>query len=330
MAVVVTDKDNFIEHAQPRVDEIRQGQPVQKEPVKDDKAKPNEKEEAAKAEDIEALDPEDREDKLITDYVKRKIGKKHRAMKEAQEERDEANRFAETQFHERRLVETRAQQLERELAELKAKVQPTPEVQEDLEPQDTDEKYKDNPKAYWQDWAKWSARQELSRERKAATEREQKEIAAKADEARIERNRAFAAKTPDFEQKMAELAERGDIRVPKWVEGYVYESPQSAEVMYHFATHPEVFERISSLSPIMGLAELGKLASTLTPKAETKTETKVEEVKANGTKAPEPIKPLSGADTGTVHKPRSEWTTRETIDYEEAQRAHKSQRRQRH
>ena len=93
MAVVVVDKYNFMEHAAPRVDQSQAGKPV--ETKVDDKAKV---EAADKAEVDEGLDPEDRDDKLLTDYVRRKIGKKHREMREAKEEAAEANRFAETQF----------------------------------------------------------------------------------------------------------------------------------------------------------------------------------------------------------------------------------------
>ncbi|HUD11996.1 MAG TPA: hypothetical protein VMS08_06300 [Candidatus Saccharimonadia bacterium] len=327
MAVVVVDKDNFMEHAAPGVDEIKAGQPVTKEIKADDK--PKEGEEAAKAEDIEALDPEDREDKLITDYVKRKIGKKHRAMKEAQEERDEANRLAENQFHERWLVQTRAEQLERELQELKAKVQPTPEALEDLEPKRDDPKYATDQEAYWTDRMAWTARKAVRDDRqKQEQDRRQAEFKTRTD--------LFNARLEEEAKEMPDLLERvrnANTWMAQPVLDYIaLESEIGGKLTAYLVTHAEDAARIGELSKTSvrrAIAEIGKIEDKLTKPKEPPKEANGE-AKVTTSKAPEPIKPLSGADTGTVHKPRSEWTTRETIEYEEAQRAHKSQRRQRH
>ena len=323
MAVVVVDKDNFMEHAAPRVDQIQAGKPV--ETKVDDKAKV---EEAAKAEVDEGLDPEDRDDKLLTDYVRRKIGKKHREMREAKEEAAEANRFAETQFHERRLVETRAQELERELLELKAKVQPTPEALEDLEPKRDDPKYADNQEAYWTDRMAWTARKAV-RDDRQSREKDRREAEFKT------RTDLFNARLAEEAKEMPDLLDRvrnANTWMAQPVLDYIaLESEVGGKLTAYLVTHAEDAARIGELSKTSvrrAIAEIGKIEDRLTKPEQKEAKAEIKEVTTS--KAPEPIKPLSGADTGTVHKPRSEWTTRETIEYEEAQRAHKSQRRQRH
>ena len=74
-------------------------------------------------EDEEGLESDDKE---LTEKIRRKISRKHRAMREAEE-------FAEGQYNERRLAEARAQKLEQEIAELKSRVA-LPEAKEDPEP----------------------------------------------------------------------------------------------------------------------------------------------------------------------------------------------------
>src|SRR5271154_6778264 len=63
-------------------------------------------------------------DKEFPERVQKRINAKHKAMKEAQEQAEEAERFAETQYNERKLAESRYADLEGQLKDLQAKANP--------------------------------------------------------------------------------------------------------------------------------------------------------------------------------------------------------------
>ena len=85
------------------------------------------------------------------------------------------------------------------------------------------------------------------------------------------------AKYPDFDDALQTARNPS----PAVIE-VLQDSPLGADIAYHLATHPEVFTRINTMSPIAAARELGKLEVALQPKPEPK---KV-------TKAPPPIVPV--------------------------------------
>jgi len=282
--------------------------------------------------DVKADEPQVDEDGLTADERKvlgakydKIVAKRHRLQKEAEEARDEAEAFAENQYRERRAAERRAEELERQLQALK----PAEKALEDAEPQETDEKYKDNTRAYWQDWSKWSARQELRAEReKEAQARVQAEQEA-SREALRKRIAETAKEIPDYEA----VVSAADVQVPAHLAAFIQESEIGPKIGYHLAKHPEVLERLSKLSAIKAVAEIGKLEATLTTapveKPQPKTEVKPEAKPADKSRAPEPISTLSG-NSAPVHKDLKDMTTRETIEYWAERDKAKASRRQRH
>lgn len=245
-------------------------------------------------------------------------------QKEAEEARDEAESFAQTQYRERRAAERRADELERQLQALK----PAEQKLEDLEPQETDEKYKDNPRSYWQDWSKWSARQELRAEReKEAQARAQAETAA-AQESLRKRIAETAKEIPDYDA----VVSAADIQIPNHLAAFIQDSEIGPKIGYHLAKNPEVLDRLLQMKPIKAIAEIGKLEASLSApaeKAQQKPEPKVEAKPVEKSRAPEPIAPLSG-NSAPVHKDLRDMSTRETIEYWQEKEKHKASQRQRH
>lgn len=319
MAVTVVDSANQI----PFMEAGKSKAPVETK-VETSEAKVEDKVDKADEPQVDEYGLTEDDRKYLGAKFDKIIGKKHREKREAEEARDEAEAFAQNQYRERRAAETRAEELERQLQSTK----PVEHKAEDLEPQETDEKYKDNPKSYWQDWAKWSARQELRVER----EREAQTKAASELEARKqafgERVAAAAKDIPDF----YEVTSKAEATVPPYIAQYIEESDLGPLLGYHFSKFPAVLEALKKLSPIKAIAAVGKLEATLSAPAEKsqeKTEPKIETKPADKTRAPEPISPLNGG-TGTVHKDLSEMTTRETIEYWQERDKAKATRRQRH
>ena len=128
-------------------------------------------------------------------------------------------------------------------------------------------------------------------------------------------------KHPDWN----EVVGAQNFEVQPYIQRFMVESEQGAEIGYYFAKNPDEFQRISALHPIRGSAELGKLEGKLAeankPKVEAKVETKEKP------KAPEPITPLTGSgNTGIVTDP-SKMSPKQLLEYTRAQEAAKRARR---
>lgn len=254
----------------------------------------------------EGLEPEDHD---LAERARKRIAGKHRAMKEAQEAAQDAERFAEQQFNERKLAEKRATDAEARAKELEAKVAP-PEVKPEFKAPSIED-FKD--KATGQvDWDKYTdAKSDYAAKKAVADyEKEQGDKRAKADfevaKARvIERVENARKAHSDYERVVESVKGTAADQVPQHVLNYLWESESGEELRYYLMKSPAEAERISKLSPIRGLAELGKLEAKLTEPAKpaaTGATAEVNRKEPGG--APAPITPLSGeGSTGIVTDP---------------------------
>lgn len=273
------------------------------------------------------------EDNDLPDRVKSRIGRKHAAMKAAQaladsrgEELAELERLAETQFNERRLQEKRAEAAEARARELEGK-QPQ-KAEPELKKPTVDDKNEDGSWKYRDaagnvDWDKYTdakadyAADAKMKERDAKEAQERAEAQQAEAAARVKANADKARKAhPDFDKVMASVANTDADRVPQFVLNYIFESDSGAEIAYHLAKNPEESKRIASLKPILGLAELGKLADTL-GKPAANTGNGAAPVRERGG-APPPITPLSGSGSGSVNTDPAKMSFKELRAYERA------------
>jgi hypothetical protein len=227
-----------------------------------------------------------RQKREYTEQMQKTIGKKHRKQMEAEE-------FALAQYNEKTLAEQRAEQLERDIARLKAQIPaaPAPVVAEAKAPDrkdfETDQAFQDAVIDYRVDQKLKAAQAEQAKRQEEAR---QQEIVATAA-ARIERAIELV---PDFKA----VTEAADTMVPFAVAGYMGGSPMIAELGYHFAKHPEVLAEIAKLNPYEQLVAVGEIKSTLRPFAPA--------AKANGEEpSPKPNGAQPSTETGTApSKPR--------------------------
>jgi hypothetical protein len=282
--------------------------------------------------DDEGLDPEDND---LPERVRSRIGRKHAQMKAAQaladkrgEEAAESERFAEQQFNERKLIESRAAAQEERLRELEAKqpqkaapVEPAKPTADDKNDDGT-WKYRDATGQV--DWDKYTdAKAEYAADVKqrayeAKQAQERGEAANAEAAARVKANADKARKAhPDFDQVMASVANTEADRVPQFVLNYIFESEYGAEIAYHLAKNPEDSKRIASLKPILGLAELGTLAATLSKPATSNGANGTPPARERGG-APPPITPLSGSGAGSVNTDPAKMNFKELRAYERA------------
>lgn len=275
-----------------------------------DETKPEAVKEPQKAEPVRGEDgkfvaqaevDDEEDDKDLTEKVRRKIGAKHRAMKEAEE-------FGKTQYLERRAAEERAERLQREIDELKKPKSRPASDEGKPKPEDfkTVEEYADALTDY-------KVEKKL-KERDEQRERDRQQNDAEQVKTTFANRVSQAMKDiPDYE----EVTSQSDAVVPPHMAQYIMESEMGPIMAYHFAKHPEVFDRIAKLSPIRAIAELGKVEISLEKKPEPKKEAEpIREV----SKAPSPITPIEGKST-SVEKDPAKMSFRELREYERQREA---------
>lgn len=238
---------------------------------------------AAKPEDTaaKAADDDDTDDADLPERVRRQIGRKHRAMKEAEE-------FGREEYRARKAAEDRAAALEARLKELESKSGPKPEKGADApKPEDfkTVADYADALTDYLLE-------KKLAKREEESTKTHQAQAIQNAQQAFGERVAKVAKDIPDY----YEVVEAADVDVPPHVVAHIVESGDSGvRLGYHLAKHPEELDRIKKLSPIRAIAELGKLETQLEKKPEPATP--AASAKPAVSRAPAPITPLDGNST---------------------------------
>ena len=308
---------------------------VEDKPVEQPEVKAEEK----PKEPEEGLEPEDMD---LQEKARRRIGKKHAEMKSFQalaeknaEIAAENERFAESQYNERRAAEKRADEAERKLAEIQAKLASSekPEQKEEAKKPDP-ESFKDeqgNFKAieYAEALAKYSAEQAVAADRARQVEERQKAEQAALEEAFKKRIAAAIEKYPDFE----EVTGKADLPVPPYIAQYITESELGADLAYHFAKNPGEYERIAKMPPIKAIAAIGKLEDKLEPKKEPPPKEEAKPLPTAPVKpvpvqsrAPAPTTPIDGSGT-VIQKDPSQMTFKELREYEKAQAAKNRARR---
>lgn len=286
-------------------------------------AKPEKaEEEALRIEDADDIEGEDgltlRQKRELTDKMQKAIGKKHRALKEAEE-------FAAEQYNTRLLAERRAEEMERELEKLRSKkTMDQPEIAEKPQRQNfaTESDYIDAMIQFGVDQRLMAQREQ---DAKDAADRAQAQI-IEAAKGRIQKAIELV---PDYQDVVGSV----DLVVPPAVAGYMQKSEMFAELGYHLAKNQDILVLLAKLPADEQLVKIGKIESTLKPFAaketyddskSSTTNSKGQEKpaqsdpmrltpsKARGNEAPV-ITPLDGAATAGLFEKDADMNIRKTI-----------------
>ena len=242
MTMTVIDSHNLAavladagaEGLEPRID-MTKPTPEKAEAV--EKVEKVEKVEAEDADDVEGEDGTTAQQKReLSAKMLKAIGKKHRQVREAEE-------FAEAQYKEKTHAERRSEALERENAELKAKISPVL----------SSNKLDRNMFATEDDYT-----EALVDQRFARRDAEQKA------EQTTTRLRSQIERASDLVPDWKEVTASADVDVPRAVSEYMQESELFAELGYHFAKNPDVLDKLGRFSVNKQLVELGKIEAKLT------------------------------------------------------------------
>jgi len=255
------------------------------------------------------------DDAALPEIVRRKIGKKHRQMMEAQEFARERDAAAE-------IAEKRAAAAERELQRIRGTKSDGPdsttaEAGDPAEPKPEDFKtVGEYTRALTKYEVAKAAAQSASEAQTRTQEQQQQAQAAETARQFAERQSAFIKLTPDYE----EVIENANFEVPQLVTQYCVESEMGPQLAYHISKNPSEAERLSKLSPTRMLAELGKLESKLAPSAApaapaAPAPSKVPQV----SKAPAPTEALNGDSARVVTKDPSQMSFAELREHRRAE-----------
>lgn len=170
------------------------------------------------------------------------IGRKHRAMREAEE-------LARDQFNERKAAEKRAEELQAELSALKSQAAQAPEkTRADFK---TDE-----------EWIDYRADLRLQAKEKERLERQLSEEKAQIEAGHQARIEAFSQTVPDWQEAGEALAAK-NLEVSPAFEQFMYESDASPQVLYHYMKHPDELKELLKLKPTRQIKALGELETKL-------------------------------------------------------------------
>lgn len=295
----------------------------------------------------------DDDDSDLPERVRRQIGRKHRAMKEAEE-------FATQEGRRALQAERRAEALEQELAALRGGNKPAtsptdgPPVKPEVSKFTTVAEYLDAMVEWKLAVQAHDARAKAEKERQTADEAAQaaetKKRQAEAEEAGatwVERSETFQESTPDFET----VLEACDLELHNAGMQYVVESEVGPQLAY-FLAKPENQHHITRLNKLIAdpqnitpkevrklLGELGKLEDKLATANESAAKDPGGKPAGNGasapaatarqvSKAPAPITPLaSDAGSTPTHKDPSEMSFAELRAFRQQEALAKAGRR---
>lgn len=224
------------------------------------------------------------ERKELTEKMQKAIGKKHRMLKEAEE-------FAASQYSERRLAEQRAEALEREMADLRAKLQPQKVEAAPAKPKREDFA---SESEYIDATIEWGVQEGMRKQ----AEQSAKEAAERAQAQLIEAAKARIAKAMELVPNFEEVTSKIDHEVPPVVASYMQKSEMFAELGYHLAKNPDLILSLAKLPPDEQLVKIGKIESKLTPFGSEKTQDDTQSSKTNSNGRE--TTPAPSADTGTA------------------------------
>jgi hypothetical protein len=207
------------------------------------------------ADDIEGEDGlTPRQKREFTAAMQKTIGKKHRMQKEAEE-------FAAAQYNERRLAEQRAEELARENAELRAKVNPPPQAPQ--APEKPKRENFANEDEYVDAMIQYGVDERLREKAEADAEAEKKRKYDERINTAAERIQRAVKIVPDYEEVVGGAS--GDTMLSPAISTYLEESELVAELTYYLAKNPDVLVSLLKLTPHSQLVKIGRIESTLTP-----------------------------------------------------------------
>lgn len=332
-STVVTSQ-NLAEYQAKELDRIA---PIPANPVKADepvKVEPEKVE--AKADESESEKSKKAEPEKDVDDVEKPVEAKkepEKVLEKKTVEDDEKDDKKQSKLSERmhelaekaKAEKVKREDAERRIAELEARLAPTPpKVEESPKPKKED--FSNDPDQYAEKLAEWTVTNILRERDKADAAARAKAHQDSINSAWMSRLQAIQAEVPDFADKI----KASTITISDEIRDVIMESEVGPRILLHLAEHPEEADKIGRLTVGKAYIALGKLEAILsapvkvTEKEVIEPEKPVKPVKqVEVSKAPPPISPLKGANA-PIDLPIVDGVWKGTHEqYKEARRAGK-------
>jgi len=190
-------------------------------------------------------------------------------------------------------AEAEAQELREKLKSYEARVNPEQQAQKPVvEGKPRADQFNDAFE-YAEALAEWSAENALKQRDAEEASRKAQEAEAKKMESWNKKLEKAKEEMPDFDR----IVQSSDVIVSDEIKKAILESDVGPQVLYALASDEDFARKLTEMDSVKALKEIGKLEAKFEAKAE---KPKAEKVKAivSGSKAPDPIRPLSGGKVG--------------------------------
>lgn len=142
---------------------------------------------------------------------------------------------------------------------------------------------------YAEKLAEWSAKEAIRNKEERDREQKNKEVQDKTIETWRTRLDKAKAEIEDYDDIVAS----SDVSVSDQVRDAILESEYGPQILYQLASNEDIAEKIGKMSVASALREIGKLEAKFDKGSDEKAGKK-EDKKVEVSKAPEPVKPISG------------------------------------
>ena len=205
---------------------------------------------------------------------------------EAEKPKDKLNKRFEKVSRRAEEAEAKAREYENRLKEYEAKVT-EPAVKKVVEGKPDASQFNDAFE-YAEALAEWSAENALK-------QRDEQEANRKAQDERDKLNKSWVKKLEKAKSEFSdfdEMVKSSTVIVSDPIRDSILESDVGPQILYHLASNDDFAKKLTEMPVIKALREIGKLEARFERKEEPKVAT------APRSKAPEPIKTLSGGKAG--------------------------------
>jgi hypothetical protein len=142
--------------------------------------------------------------------------------------------------------------------------------------------------------AEWSAEQALLRRDAEEAQRKAQEAEAKKVESWNKKLEKAKQELPDFDR----IVQSSDVIVSDEIKKAILESDVGPQVLYALASDEDFARKLTEMDSVKALKEIGKLEAKFEADGEKKPKAEKQKAIVSGSKAPDPIRPLSGGKVG--------------------------------
>ena len=191
-------------------------------------------------------------------------------------------------------AEAKAKELEEKLKSYEARVNPEQQAQKPVvEGKPRADQFNDAFE-YAEALAEWSAENALK-------QRDAQEAQRKAQETEAEKAKSWNKKIEQAKQELPDfdrIVQSSDIIVSDEIKKAILESDVGPQVLYALASDEDFAKKLTEMDSVKALKEIGKLEAKFEAKEEKSSKADKQKAIVSSSKAPEPIKPLSGGKVG--------------------------------